>query len=78
MIDTLLRDEFLKTIGSLSAAMQHRVLDFARALAETEPQGVPGDKLLQFSGIMTPEEAQEFLQSIDEDCELFILPASKG
>ena len=29
----------------------------------------PGDKLLQFAGMMTPEEAREFLQSIEEDCE---------
>ena len=49
--------------------MQRRVLDFARALAESVPQGVPGDKLLQFSGMMTPEEAREFLQSIEEDCD---------
>jgi hypothetical protein len=69
VIDPLLRDELLKTLDRLSPAMQRRSLDFVRALAETDPQGVPGDKLLQFSGIMTPEEAREFLNSIEEDCE---------
>ena len=49
--------------------MQQRVLDFARALADSVPEGVPGDRLLQFSGMMTPEEAAGFLQSIEEDCE---------
>jgi hypothetical protein len=64
-----LQNDLLKQVNQLPSAMQQRVLDFARALAESEPQGVPGDKLLQFSGMMTPEEAREFLQSIEEDCE---------
>jgi hypothetical protein len=49
--------------------MQRRVLDFARAMAESTPQGTPGKELLQFAGIMTPAEADEFLRSIEEDCE---------
>ncbi len=68
-MDTLLREELLKEMGGLSPAMQRRVLDFARALAESIPQGTPGNELLQFAGIMTPSEADEFLRSIEEDCE---------
>ncbi len=69
MIERSLQDDLLKEVEQLPSAMQQRVLDFARALAESAPRGVPGNKLLQFAGMMTPEEAQEFLQSIDEDCE---------
>jgi hypothetical protein len=53
----------------LPARMQRRVLDYARALAESTPEGTPGDELLKFAGIMTPSEADEFLRGIEEDCE---------
>jgi hypothetical protein len=69
MIENSLREELLREMNGLSPAMQRRVLDFACALAESTPQGTPGDELLQFAGIMTPSEADEFLRSIEEDCE---------
>ena len=69
MLDSLLRKELLKALERLSPAMQRRVLDFACALAESTPQGTPGDELLQFAGIMTPAEADEFLRVIEEGCE---------
>ena len=69
MASTLLQEELLKEIDQLPPALQRRVLDFARALADSTPQGVPGDTLLQFAGIMSPAEADEFLRSIEEDCE---------
>ena len=69
MIDRLLQEELVKKMEQLPPAMQRRVLDFACALAESTPQGTPGDELLQFAGIMTPSEADEFLRSIEEDCE---------
>jgi hypothetical protein len=69
MADNSLQEELLKQVDHLPPALQRRVLDFARALAESAPQGVPGDALLQFAGIMTPAEADEFLRGIEEDCE---------
>ncbi len=69
MIDSSLREELLKEMDGLSPALQHRVLDFARAMAESTPQGTPGDDLLQFAGTMTASEADEFLRHIEEDCE---------
>lgn len=68
MIDPRLQEELLKKLDRLSPAMQRRVLDYARALVGS-PRGTPGDKLLKFAGIMTPAEADEFLRSIEEDCE---------
>ena len=69
MVDNLYQSELLKEIDQLPPALQRRVLDFARALADSAPQGVPGDTLLQFAGIMAPAEADEFLRGIEEDCE---------
>ena len=68
-MDGSLQSELLTQVDQLPPAMQRRVLDFARALAESTPEGTPGDRLLQFAGIMTPEEADGFLRGIEEDCE---------
>ncbi len=68
MIETEVQTELLKQLGQLSLPKQQRVLDFARSLAEP-PRGVPGTELLEFAGIMTPEEAKEFLDGIEGECE---------
>ena len=67
MIDTDVQTELLKQFDQLPLPKQRRVLDFARSLTES-PQGVPGTELLQFAGIMTPEEAKDFLNGIKEEC----------
>ena len=69
MIDTSLRDELLREMEQLSPSLQRRVLDYARAMVESTPQGTPGHELLEFAGIMTPAEADEFLRVIEEGCE---------
>ena len=69
MIDAEIQSELLKQVGQLPAAQQQRVLRSARLLVESPPKGVPGDRLLRFAGTMAHEEAQEFLKSIEEDCE---------
>jgi hypothetical protein len=69
MADTSVQNELLKQMEQLPVRMQRRVLDYARALAESTPEGTPGDELLKFAGIMTPSEADEFLRGIEEDCE---------
>jgi hypothetical protein len=69
MTDPTVQDLLLDEMKRLPPAMQRRVVDFARALADSIPEGVPGDTLLQFAGIMTPAEADEFLRGIEEDCE---------
>ena len=68
MVDTEVQTELLRQLGQLSLPKQRRVLDFARSLAEP-PRGLPGTELLEFAGIMTPEEAKEFLDGIEEECE---------
>ena len=68
MIDIEVQTQLIEQLDKLSLPKQRRVLDFARSLADP-PRGVPGTELLRFAGIMTPEEAKEFLDSIEEDCE---------
>ena len=69
MVDTFVQAELLKQLEQLPVAMQHRVLIYARSLAKPLPRGTPGRELLRFAGIMTPEEGEEFLRGIEEDCE---------
>jgi hypothetical protein len=69
MIDEHLRNELFEQVGQLSPAKQWQVVRFAQSLVESPPKGVPGDRLLRFAGTMTLEEAQQFLKSIEEDCE---------
>jgi len=69
MLDSAIQNELLREVEQLPPALHRRVLDFARALGESTPQVVSGDVLLQFAGIMTPSEADDFLRSIEEDCE---------
>ncbi len=69
MLDSSLQAELVKEMEQLSPSLQRRVLDYARAMAESTPQGTPGKELLEFAGIMTPAEADEFLRGIEEGCE---------
>ena len=45
MIDSSLRNELLQEMEQLSPALQRRVLDYARAMSESTPQGTPGNEL---------------------------------
>lgn len=71
MIDPWLRDELLKKLDRLSPAMQRCVLDYASSLEESKAtlRGTPGEELLQFAGILSPEEAKAMMDAIEEDCE---------
>ena len=69
MVDTQVQSELIKQLDQLSLAKQQEVLRYAQSLVEPRPIGVPGDRLLRLAGTMSHEEAQEFLKSIDEECE---------
>jgi hypothetical protein len=59
----------MERIDKLNPTMQKRVVEYAQSLLESSPQGTSGAEFLKFSGTMTTEEAKEFLQTIEEDCE---------
>ena len=69
MIATALQTELLKHLAQLPASTQQQVLDYARSLAVSAPQGVPTKGILSLAGCMTREEADEMLRAIEEDCE---------
>jgi hypothetical protein len=51
-------------------ADEHRlVLDFARTLAVSKIQGVPGKQLLRFAGTIPNEDLQRMSAAIEEGCE---------
>ena len=62
-------DRVTDEVRSLTPELQHRVLEFARALAVSEPRGLPGRQLLQFAGELTPEDAQLMRDAIEKGCE---------
>jgi hypothetical protein len=71
MIDGVLQEELLKKLDRLSPAMQRRVLDYASSLKESKAtlRGTHGRELLQFAGILSPEEAKAMMDAIEEGCE---------
>jgi hypothetical protein len=64
-----LERELLDQLSQMGAEQQQRVLDFARSLATTEPQGVSGKDLLQFGGTIEAGDLRIISQAIEEDCE---------
>ena len=40
-----------------------------RSLAGTPPQGVPAQDLLAFAGVISPEDALQMTQAIEQGCE---------
>ena len=62
-------DRIADEVRVLAPELQRRVLDFARALAVSEPCGVAGRHLLRFAGDLTPEDAQLMRDAIEQGCE---------
>jgi hypothetical protein len=69
MLDSAIQNDLLKQVEQLSPPLQRKVVDFARSLAQSRPRGIPGRQLLEFVGILSPEEAKAMMDAIEEDCE---------
>jgi hypothetical protein len=61
--------QILEQVNDLPYAEQRRVLDFARALAQSKSQGVPGKELLRFAGTIPNEDLKRMSAAIEENCE---------
>jgi hypothetical protein len=68
-MDSPIVDRVAEQVRPLTPELQRRVLDFARALAISEPRGIPGRQLLQFSGKISSEDAQQMRDAIEQACE---------
>ena len=71
MLDSSLQEELAKEMEQLPPPLQRKVVDFAHSLVQTRPRGTPGQQLLKFAGILTPEEGKEMMDAIEEGCEKF-------
>lgn len=69
MVAPQLKDDILERLDRLPPHLQKRVVDFADALVASEPQGVPGAKLLKFAGTIDKQSLREMGQAIEEGCE---------
>ena len=68
-MDGTIADRVADEVRALAPELQRRVLEFTRALAVSEPRGVPGKQLLRFAGDLTPEDAQLMREAIELGCE---------
>lgn len=62
-------DRVVEQLKVLPLNLQWRVLEFARALAMSEPKGTPGIELAHFAGTITPEDAELMRIAIKEEFE---------
>jgi hypothetical protein len=69
MLSIMVKKEIINHIGMLDYDHQKRVLDFVRALAVTNPKGVPGKQLLSFAGAFPADDLKVMEQAIEDNCE---------
>jgi len=68
-MDTPILDKLLEQLKVMPQDLQWRVLEFARAIADSPIQGVPGQQLLRFAGSIPPDDVKLMRQAIEQDCE---------
>ena len=68
MAQASLAKEIVAQVERLPLEQQRQVLDFARALAATQPRGVPGHTLLGFAGAIPADDFTMMSQAIEEGC----------
>ena len=49
--------------------VQRQVLNYLQDLRATLHRGIPGKQLVQFAGLITPEDLDQMQQAIERDCE---------
>lgn len=68
-MDPSITKEIVERMQGLPVPHQRLVLEVVRSLASVPPQGVPAHDLLAFSGVISPEDARQMSQAIEEGCE---------
>ena len=62
-------EELQRHLSQLPLEHQQRVLRFAEALVSSLDQGVPGERLAEFAGTLTPDDARTMTEEIERGCE---------
>ena len=68
-MDPSITKEIVERMQELPLPQQRLVLEMIRSLAGAPPQGVPARELLAFAGVISPEDARQMTQAIEEGCE---------
>ena len=68
MVSPVIRDKLLEQLDQLSLPQQRKVLDFADALVQAKPRGVPGKELAQYIGLIDEQSLREMQEAIEEHC----------
>ena len=62
-------NEVIEQLQRMPQSLQQQVLEFARSLADSPIQGVPGSQLLRFAGTIPLQDIELMRQAIAQDCE---------
>ena len=68
-MDTLIVEEVIEQLKGLPQELQRRVLEFARALAQSNPRGIPGKELVRFAGAIPLDDVSIMREAIERGCE---------
>lgn len=68
-METIVRDEILKTLDRMPHDRLRRALDLIRAMDAETPHGTRGRDLLDLAGTLSAEDAAEMLRVIEEEFE---------
>ncbi len=71
-MDKRIADQVVEHLSALPQELQWRVLEFAKALVQSAPHGVPGRDLLPFGGALSADEAERMRDAIEQGCEQWI------
>ena len=69
MMKSSLKKEIIEKLESLPAEKQEKVLEFVGALTQDKTIGIPGQKLLHFSGMIEKNDLDSMKRAIEEGCE---------
>ncbi|MCY7393065.1 MAG: hypothetical protein LH647_16705 [Leptolyngbyaceae cyanobacterium CAN_BIN12] len=67
-METSTLNEVIKQVRGMPQSLQQQVLEFARSLADSPVQGVPGSQLLRFAGTISPQDTESMREIIAQDC----------
>jgi len=69
MASPTLSERIHNKVSRLSPDQQRKVYDFISSMDRPLPRGTSGNDLLQFLGIIGPEEMERIESAIEEGCE---------
>ena len=68
-MDISILEQVIEQLKVMPQDLQWQVLEFARTLAGSTIQGVPGWQLIRFAGAIPPDDIQLMREAIEQDCE---------